>query len=184
MPWFRFGTIYIIRVGVLVLGKLQTTLQPLLKLTYFHVVCTLYNKTNGPKLQNAPHMYFITYARNFMIRFSGNEFSQDCSGHYSVKCHVWEKVYLLSYGSKSHWPIILHDFSECSFSLTTWLVRVIMIDAFSVLEVCRCTGNRKGDFFIGNSASNTCSTWYHHWWLDFIDLRTAKTAQNFDCWWF
>ena len=39
---------------------------------------------------------------NFIIRFSGSEFSQDCSGHYSVKLYVWEKVLLLSYGSKSY----------------------------------------------------------------------------------
>ena len=31
---------------------------------------------------------------NFIIRFSGNEFSQDCSVHHSFKCHVLEKLYL------------------------------------------------------------------------------------------
>ena len=55
-----------------------------------------------PNLQNTPHMCFLAFSENFIIRFSGNEFSQDCSGHDSVKCHVWEKVYLLSYGSKSY----------------------------------------------------------------------------------
>ena len=36
------------------------------------------------------------------VSASGNEFFQDCSGHHSVKDHVWEKIYLLSYGSKSY----------------------------------------------------------------------------------
>ena len=42
---------------------------------------------------------------------------------------------MLSYGSKSYWPIRLHEFSECSFSLTTWLFGMIIIDIPSVLEV-------------------------------------------------
>ena len=51
-----------------------------------------YNKTNGFKLQNTPHLRFFAFSGDFIIRFPVNEFSQDCSGHYSVKCHVWEKV--------------------------------------------------------------------------------------------
>ena len=47
-----------------------------------------YDKTNGPKLV----LRFFAFSGNFIIKFSGNEFSQDCSGHYSVKCHVWEKI--------------------------------------------------------------------------------------------
>ena len=45
------------------------------------------------------------------------------------------KVCMLSYGSKSYWPIILHDCSECYFSLTTWLFGMIIIDIPSVLAV-------------------------------------------------
>ena len=37
------------------------------------------------------HMCFFAISGNFVTRFSGNVFSQDCSGH-SVKCNVWEKV--------------------------------------------------------------------------------------------
>ena len=36
---------------------------------------------------------------------------------------------------KSHWPIRLHGFSNCSFSLTTWLFRTIIIDVPRPLEV-------------------------------------------------
>ena len=61
-----------------------------------------YGRANGSKLQNTPHMCYFAFSGNFIIRFSGNELFQDCSGHYSVKSHVWVKVYLLSYGSKSH----------------------------------------------------------------------------------
>ena len=46
------------------------------------------------------HMCFFAFSGNF-IRFSENEFSKNCSGHYSVKCHAWKKVQLLSYESKS-----------------------------------------------------------------------------------
>ena len=49
-----------------------------------------------------PRMRFFTFPGNFIIRFSENEFSQDYFGHYSVKFHVWEKVRLLSSGSKSY----------------------------------------------------------------------------------
>ena len=136
------GKICIIWKGVLVLVKLQAFLQPLLKLTYSHNDY----KENGPKLVNTPHMSFFAFSGNVIIRFSGNEFSQDRSGHYSVKCHVWEKVWLLSFRSKSYWSIRLHDFSECSFSLTTWLSRMIM-------RYCSCTGNRIGDLVIGNIIS-------------------------------
>ena len=41
----------------------------------------------------------------------------------------------MSYGSKSYWPIRLHDISQCSFSLITWLLGMIIIDIISVLEV-------------------------------------------------
>ena len=37
------------------------------------------------------HMCFFAISGNFVTRFSGKVFSQDCSGH-SVKCNVWEKV--------------------------------------------------------------------------------------------
>ena len=50
-----------------------------------------YNSSNGPKLQKA----FFAFSGNFIIRFYRNEFFQDCSGHYSMKCHVLEKVWLL-----------------------------------------------------------------------------------------
>ena len=39
---------------------------------------------------------FFAFSGTFIIRFSGNDFSQGYIGH----CHVWEKVQLLSYGSK------------------------------------------------------------------------------------
>ena len=61
-----------------------------------------YDSSNGPKLQNAPHMCFFAFSGNFIIKFYGNEFFQDCSGHYSMKCHVLEKVWLLGYGSKTY----------------------------------------------------------------------------------
>ena len=70
---------------------------------------------------------FFAFSENFIIRFSGNEFPQDCSGHYSVKYHVWQKFSLLRYGSKNYWPITFHDFCECNFSLTTWLFGIIVI---------------------------------------------------------
>ena len=38
------------------------------------------------------NMCFFAFSENFIIRFSGNEFSQDCYDHYSVKCHFREKV--------------------------------------------------------------------------------------------
>ena len=63
------------------------------------------------------------------------ELSQDCSGLYSVKCHVWETVKLSNYESKGHWPIRLPDFSCCSFCLTFWLFGQIIIDIPRVLEV-------------------------------------------------
>ena len=71
---------------------------------------------------------FFYISVNFLIRFSGNEFSQDCCGHHSAKCHVWEKVYLLSSRSQSYSPIRPHDFSECSISLTTWLWNDFLFD--------------------------------------------------------
>ena len=72
-----------------------------------------------------PCKCFLAFSGNFIIRFSGGEFLKDCSGHHSVKGR--EKVYLLRYGSKSYWPIRLHDFWECSISLTTCLFRMIQI---------------------------------------------------------
>ena len=42
---------------------------------------------------------------------------------------------MLSYGSKSYKPIRLHDFVECSFSLTNWLFGMCIVDIPSVLEV-------------------------------------------------
>ena len=50
------------------------------------------------------------------------------------KFHVLEKIWLLSYGSKSHWSIKLHYFSECSVLLTTWLFGMIIIDNPRVME--------------------------------------------------
>ena len=64
-------------------------------------VFLIYNKTDGPNLQNTSHMCFLAFSGIFISRFSGNEFIQDCSAHDSVKCNVWEKVDLLSYQSKS-----------------------------------------------------------------------------------
>ena len=52
LPCFGFGTICIIRGRVLVLVKLQTTLQSSLKLTYLHRCFYGLNRKNGPKLQN------------------------------------------------------------------------------------------------------------------------------------
>ena len=78
---------------------------------------------------------FFAFSGNFIIRFSGNEFSQDCSPHYFVKSHVWEKIQLLSYGSRSYLAIRLHYFSEYSLALTTSLFRMIIIDITSVLKV-------------------------------------------------
>ena len=73
--------------------------------------------------------------RNLFSGFSENEFSQDCSGHYSVKFHVWEKVQLLSYGLKTYRPIRFYDIFKCSFILISWLFGMIMINISSVLEV-------------------------------------------------
>ena len=86
-------------------------------------------------MQNTVYMCLFAFSRNFTNRFSVSEFSQDCSGQYFVIRHVFEKVYLLSYGSKSPWPIRLHDSSECSFSFTTWLFGMILIDIPSVSVV-------------------------------------------------
>ena len=61
---------------------------------------------------NVPPQVFLCF-----IKFSGNKFSQDCSGHYSVKCHVSEKVWLLSYGSKSY--IWLKSYKSNSY---TWRI--------------------------------------------------------------
>ena len=71
--------------------------------------------------QFTKHSTYILFciSKSFIIRVSGNEFFQCCSGHYSVKCHFWEKVTLLSYESKCYWQMGLHDIFECSFSLTT-----------------------------------------------------------------
>ena len=101
-------------------------------------VFLIYNKTNVAKLKYTtyytphieiyhyiPHICVFCISVNFIIRFSGKEFFQYFSGHYSVKDHVWEKVYLLSYGSESYWPIRLHDFSESSISLTVWVFGMI-----------------------------------------------------------
>ena len=85
----------------------------------------IYNKKNGPKLQNTLRICFFCISVNVFSRFSGNEFSQDCSVHHFIKYHVRENDYLLSYGSKSYWPIRLHGFSEFSISLTTWLFGMI-----------------------------------------------------------
>ena len=49
-----------------------------------------YDRTNGPQLQNTTYVFFA-FSGNF-ISFSGNEFSQYFSGHYSMECLVWEKV--------------------------------------------------------------------------------------------
>ena len=38
------------------------------------------------------HHVFFAFSGTFIIRFSGNDFSQGYIGHCSVKCHVWEKV--------------------------------------------------------------------------------------------
>ena len=35
-----------------------------------------------------PHMCFFAFSGNFKIRLPGSDFSQDCSGHYFVECHV------------------------------------------------------------------------------------------------
>ena len=121
-----------------------------------------YNKTNGAKL------WFSAFSENFIIGFSWNEFSQNCFGHYSVKFHAREKIYLLSCGLKSHWPIRLHDFSEYSFSLTLWVFGMNITDIPRIWELYSCTVNRKGNFIISNSVSYTWSSWYLNWlfyWL-------------------
>ena len=78
VPCVGFRTNCIIWGRLLVLGKLQNTQQSSLKHT-----------TYVPSV-------------NLIIRFSGNYFSQDCFSHYSLKCHVWEKVQLFRYGLKNH----------------------------------------------------------------------------------
>ena len=50
-----------------------------------------YNRIDGPKLQNTPNICIFAFSGNFIIRFSGDKCSQDCSGRYSVKGHVWGK---------------------------------------------------------------------------------------------
>ena len=57
---------------------------------------------NSFKLQNTPQLCFFAFSVDFIIRFSVNKLPQDSSGHYSLKSHVWEKVYYLSYEAKSY----------------------------------------------------------------------------------
>ena len=154
---------------MLVLGKLQTIVQRSPKLKYLHRCFYVYNKTNGAKLQSTPDMWFSAFSENFIIGFSGNEFSQNCFGHYSVKFHATERIYLLSCGLKSHWSIRLLDFSEYSFSLTFWVFGMNITDIPRIWELYSCTVNRKGNFIISNSVSNTWSSWYLNWLLYFID---------------
>ena len=52
------------------------------------------NKSYGPKLQNTLHVCFFCISVNIIIRFSGNEFSQYCSGHHSVKCHLGKGLFV------------------------------------------------------------------------------------------
>ena len=134
-------------------------------------------------MQNTVYMCLFAFSRNFTNRFSVNEFSQDCSGQYFVIRHVFEKVYLLSYGSESPWPIRLHDSSECSFSFTTWLFGMILIDIPSVSVVLPVVLEMEKETVIGNSVLYIWSSWYLHWWLCFIDQWTANTTQDFDCRW-
>ena len=68
-------------------------------------------------------MCIFAFSGNFIVRFYGNEFSQDLSGQYSLKCHVWEKCKLL------------HGFAECSFFLNIWQFGMIIVDIPSVLDV-------------------------------------------------
>ena len=63
VPCFGFGTIC---AGVLVLGKLQTTLQPSLKLTYSSDVFMFYNRTNGLKLEKKAFLYFQETLLDFL----------------------------------------------------------------------------------------------------------------------
>ena len=59
---------------------------------------------------------FFAFLGNFIIIFSGSEFSQDCSGF--------------------DWPLTNQiALFQCSFSLTTWLFGMIIIDIPRVQEV-------------------------------------------------
>ena len=52
-----------------------------------------YNKTNRLKLQIKSLICFVLFfasPENFIMGFSGNEFSQDCSGNYFLK-YIWVK---------------------------------------------------------------------------------------------
>ena len=106
--------------NVLVLVKLQTTLQPSLIIRYLHRFM-FYNRTNDLKLQNTPHMCFFAFTGNVIIRFSENKFSQDFSGHHFVKRMSGKRF--------------RKGISECSFCSTIWLFGKIIIDITSVLEV-------------------------------------------------
>ena len=99
-------------------------------------VFLIYYKTKIPKLHNTQCKCFFAFSGNFIIRFSGNVLSQNCSGHHSLKYHVWEKVYLLSDKSKSYLPIRLHDFCKCSVSLITCSFETIQILSLFLL-ICQ-----------------------------------------------
>ena len=78
-------------------------------------------------VQNCITHHAKAFSGGFIVRFSESEFSQDCSGHHFVRGHVWEKVYFLSYGSKSYSPIIVHAFCECSIFLDNCLLGMIHV---------------------------------------------------------
>ena len=119
--------------------------------------------------QMVPNCDFLHFQKTLSLDFLEMNFSQNCFGHYSVKFHAREKIYLLSCGLKSHWPIRLHDFSEYSFSLTFWVFGMNITDIPRIWELYSCTVNRKGNFIISNSVSYTWSSWYLNWLLYFID---------------
>ena len=93
VPCFGFATMGIIWGGVVCFSKVADlpTIFTKINVPPQVFLCFMIRQM-VPNLQNTPHICSFAFSGNFTIRFYGNEFSQDCSGHYSVKCHVWEKV--------------------------------------------------------------------------------------------
>ena len=116
------------RGGVLVLVKLQTTLQPSLKLTNIYR-CFLFTIRQIVQNCKAHHTCAFLYFQKILSldflemnfpRFFWSWSSQmSCLGKFVYFVNL---VYLLTYGSKSHWSIRMHDCHQCSICLTTWLL--------------------------------------------------------------
>ena len=112
--------------------KLQITLRHTLKL-YLHRCFRFVIRRMVPNCKTNHIICFFAFSGNCIIRFSGNEFSQDCSGlFFEVSCLGKDAVLEL-------WiKKLLTNQIACSFSLATWLfIIIIIVDILSVLVFLR-----------------------------------------------